>query len=36
MPNMTLGLILGCGLAEFKNPKGKKMEETRRLFHISI
>jgi hypothetical protein len=36
MPDMTLGLILGCALAEFKYSKGKKSEEAGRLFRILV
>ncbi|KAJ7429747.1 hypothetical protein B0H11DRAFT_2211913 [Mycena galericulata] len=36
MPKLTLGMILGCGLAQFKNRKGKIMDEARRLFMILV
>ncbi|KAJ6528953.1 hypothetical protein B0H19DRAFT_1214591 [Mycena capillaripes] len=36
MPKMTLGLILGCGLAEFKDSKGKNMQHASRLFRIIV
>jgi len=36
MPEMTLGLILGCGIAEFNNSKGKKMPHASRLFRIMV
>jgi ribonuclease HI len=36
MPNLSIGLVLGCGLAEFKNPKGKKLAEASRLFEIIV
>jgi ribonuclease HI len=33
-PNLSLGVILGCGLAEFRDDKGKIKEGTRRLYRI--
>jgi ribonuclease HI len=36
MPDLCIGLIFGCGLAEIKNSKGKKMMEANRLFKILV
>ncbi|KAJ7903106.1 hypothetical protein B0H13DRAFT_1621230, partial [Mycena leptocephala] len=33
-PEVSLGTILGCGLAEFRDGKGKLKEGTRRLYRI--
>ncbi|KAJ7093650.1 hypothetical protein C8R43DRAFT_908052 [Mycena crocata] len=36
MPDLSVGLIFGCGLAEFKNSNGKNSTEANRLFKIII
>ncbi|KAJ7860650.1 hypothetical protein B0H13DRAFT_2237362 [Mycena leptocephala] len=36
MPNMSFGLVLGCGFAEFRNSKGKKMAQANRFFKIIV
>ncbi|KAJ7940068.1 hypothetical protein B0H13DRAFT_2226252 [Mycena leptocephala] len=36
MPDLSIGLIFRCGLAEVKNSKGKKVTEANRLFKILV
>ncbi|KAJ7923686.1 hypothetical protein B0H13DRAFT_2400978 [Mycena leptocephala] len=36
MPNLSMGLVLGCALTEFKNPQGKPSNEANRLFRIIV
>ncbi|KAJ7914671.1 hypothetical protein B0H13DRAFT_1560310, partial [Mycena leptocephala] len=36
MPSMSIGLILGCGLAEVKKSEGKKIDQASRLFRKLI
>ncbi|KAJ7732743.1 ribonuclease H-like protein [Mycena maculata] len=36
MPNLSMGLVLGCALTEFKNSRGKLSNEANRLFRIII
>ncbi|KAJ7029312.1 hypothetical protein C8F04DRAFT_1211952 [Mycena alexandri] len=36
MPQMSIGLILGCGLTEFKNSRGQNIPEASRLFKIIV
>ncbi|KAJ7127522.1 ribonuclease H-like protein [Mycena crocata] len=36
LPTISLGMIFGCGLAEFKDTKGKEIKEADRLFKIII
>ncbi|KAF8146463.1 hypothetical protein K438DRAFT_1452769, partial [Mycena galopus ATCC 62051] len=35
-PEISLGTILGCGLAQFKDEKGKQKPGTRRLYRILV
>ncbi|KAF8212945.1 hypothetical protein K438DRAFT_1566314, partial [Mycena galopus ATCC 62051] len=35
-PEISLGTILGCGLAQFKDEKGKQKPCTRRLYRILV
>ncbi|EIW80720.1 hypothetical protein CONPUDRAFT_40291, partial [Coniophora puteana RWD-64-598 SS2] len=35
-PELSYGLILGCGLVIFRNPKGKKLTGASRLFKIVV
>ncbi|KAJ7776510.1 hypothetical protein DFH07DRAFT_731815, partial [Mycena maculata] len=36
MPDLSIGLIFGCGLTEIKNSKGKRVAEANRLFKILV
>ncbi|KAJ7801831.1 hypothetical protein B0H14DRAFT_2300110, partial [Mycena olivaceomarginata] len=36
MPDTSIGLILGYGLTEFKDIKGKRLPEANRLFKIVV
>ncbi|KAJ7620842.1 hypothetical protein DFH06DRAFT_1359475 [Mycena polygramma] len=36
MPTMSIGLIMGCGLAQFKDSKGKNTPGANRLFKIIV